>query len=326
MTWDLTTLIDFSEDRFECVKALINFFGVDLRSVQYEVVQKINLYDDKTIDKGNLAWNEDTLSIIESLLNQYPEHTGTYKYISIGLGLHGYGELGGYSPYPEVSFKSNAHSKSIYIGQESDAVLLFGNHKAFRSESSLPRSGRFLDRNFVIETLKYICQKIKPKNLYLLSEEHVYIPWNYHFIFHDSPQGYAQDLADVIQLVLHGGDERYIDDRRNYKAGVSDNPGMTFCKRNRGHIETLQNFLLKYGTQLEQKGIPTTFTREYLEEAVLDACSISEEGDPVMDFFFVGEGLGVYAQPLLDRYCEFIFLSLISGLTEKEDKIPVEVS
>jgi hypothetical protein len=100
---------------------------------------------------------------------------------------------------------------------------------------------------------------------------------------------------------------------------------MIFCKRNSGYIETLQNFMLKYGTQLERKGLPITFARKYMEESLLDAFLIAEEGDPLMDFFFVGEGLGIHAKPLLNRYCESFFLSLISGLTVKVDEIPVKV-
>jgi hypothetical protein len=324
MSWDLTTLIDFSGDRFECIKALISFFEPDLRSIQFEVVREIN-YEDEILDAGDLVWNSSTLSKLVSLFNQYPESADTYRYISVGLGLHGYGDFD-YSPYPEISFKSNTQRRGIRaVGQEGDAVLLFGNHKTYKDKNVLPKSGRILDMDLVVQTLKHICQTIQPKNLYLLSEEQIYVPWNYHFIFHNELKGYAQDLADVIQLVLHGGDERYIDGRHGYEVGVSDDFGMTFCRRNRGHIETLQNFMLKYGTQLERKGLPTTFSREYMEESLLDSSSIADEGDSLMDFFFVGEGLGIYAKPLINRYCESIFLSLISGLTDKVDEIPIEV-
>jgi hypothetical protein len=313
MSWDLTTMIDLSGDRFEFIKTLIDFFDSDLENIQYEVILGW-LPNEQILEKGNISWDINVLSIIENLLNQYSRHDNTYRCINIGLGLYGYGELGGYSPYPEISFKSSAYGKGVYGGQESDAVLLFGNHKAYRGESSLPKSGRFLDRNFVTETLKYICQKIKPKNLYLLSEEHVYIPWNYHFIFHNSPQGYAQDLADIIQLVLQGGDERYVDDRRNYNAGVSENFGMTFCKRNRGHIKVLQDYMLDCGSEIEKQGLLfQVLSEELIEDALLEIPTIpGEDADPSMDFFFVGDGLGVYAQPLLDRYLDLFFLALMS--------------
>jgi hypothetical protein len=324
MTWNLDTFIDFSGHPFECIEALTNFFELDLENIQYEVYQvgRDGWPKEETLDSGNLIWQPRTLLELERLFERYPASADTYTYLSVGLGLYGYGEFGGYSPYPEMCFYSIPQRKSVPV--ISDAILTFGNHNAYKGKSVLPKSGRCLDRDFIIEILKHICQVIQPKNLYLLSEEQMYIPWNYHFIFHNELKGYAQDLADNIQLVLHGG-KCYGDGRNFYQVGISDDPGMTFCKRNRGHIEALQNFMLKYGTQLERKGIPATFTREYMEESLLDAFSIAEEGDPLMDFFFVGEGLGIYAKPLLNRYCESIFLSLISGLTVKVDEIPVEV-
>jgi hypothetical protein len=327
MTWDLDTLIDFSGHPFECLKTLIDFFEVDLENFQY-TVRQVGLDGwpkEGILERGDLIWQPGTLLELEKLFKKYPLTADTYTYMNIGLGLHGYGDFD-YSPYPAVSFYSISQRRgATAVRQEGDAILTFGNNKAYKNKNVLPKSGRTVDMDFVVDILKHICQTIKPKNLYLLSEEKVYIPWNYHFIFHDELKGYVHDLADVIQLVLHGGDERYSDGRNDYEVGVSDNFGMTFCKRNCGHIETLQNFMLKYGTQLERKGLPATFTREYMEESLLDAFSIAEEGDPLMDFFFVGEGLGIYAKPLLNRYCESIFLSLISGLTVKVDEIPVEV-
>jgi hypothetical protein len=325
MSWYLDTRIDFSVHPFECVKALTAFFEADLENIQYRVITG-RWSDEKTLLEGELDWCSKSLFELEQLLNPY-FISDDYRFITVGLGLYGYGEFGGYSPYPEIQFGSYSQRLGREsVGKESDAVLMFGSHNAYSNNYVFPKSKRTIDMNLVCQTLKHICQTIQPKNLYLLSSEQIYIPWNYHFIFHNELKGYAHDLADTIQLVLHGGNECYSDGRHDYEVGVSDNFGMTFCKRNRGHIETLQNFMLKYGTQLERKGLPTTFTREYMEESLLDAFSIAEAGDPLMDFFFVGEGLGIHAKPLLNRYCESIFLSLISGLTDKVDGVSVEVS
>ena len=321
MTWDLDTLIDLSGSRFECIKALINFFEVDLRSIQYEVI--IGEYPNKKIlERENLTWDLSTLSKLEALLNRYPEYADTYDYMSIGLGLNGYGELGNYSPYPEIFFKRSAHTKGIYaVGQEGDATLLFGNHNAYRSESVLPKSGRLLDRDFVTQTLIHLCEKIQPKNLYLLSEEQVHIPWNYHFIFHNSLDGYAQDIADIIRLMLHGG-EGYADGRHDYKAGVSDHPTMAFCKRSSESIEILREFVLEHGARIEQNGLPQTLSRELVEDALLEIPTIpGESDDPSMDFFFVGEGLGIYTQPLLKRYLDLIFIGLMIRAETSSDAL-----
>jgi hypothetical protein len=310
MSWDLDTHIDLSGSRLECVKALIDFFEPDLENIQFEVI--LGEYPNKKIlESGDLAWDTNVLSRLEALLDKYPEHVDTYRYMSIGLGLHGYGDFD-YSPYPEIFFGSSADRKDINtVRQEGDAILLFGNQNAYRIESVLPKSGRLLDRDFVTQTLIHLCEKIQPRNLYLLSEEQVYIPWNYHFIFHDSLNGYAQDLSDIIQLVLHGG-EGYQDGRNYYEIGVSDSYGMTFCKRTPESIKILQEFILEHGTRIEQNGLPQTLSRELVEDALLEIPTIpGEDADPSMDFFFAGEGLGIYTQPLLKRYLDLIFLALM---------------
>jgi hypothetical protein len=309
MTWNLDTLIDFSGYPFECVKVLTDFFESDLENIQYEVITG-RWSDEKTLEKGELVWHPNTLFDLENLLHPYLQ-SDNYRYITVGLGLHGYGDFS-YSPYPEIAFYSQSQREGgESVGQKGDAVLMFGNHNAYRIESVLPKSGRLLDRNFIVETLKHICLQIQPKNLYLLSEEQVYIPWNYHFIFHSSLDGYAQDLSDIIRLVLHGG-EGYVDGRHYYKAGVSDNPGMTFCKRTSESIKILQEVVLKHGTRIEQNGLPQTLPRELVEDALLEIPTIpGEDADPSMDFFFVGEGLGIYTQPLLKRYLDLIFLALM---------------
>jgi hypothetical protein len=337
MSWDLEVDIDTDGKPFLVVESLINFFQDDLESIRFEIVRAhpnkpsspghYESYD--ILDKGRLIWEIDTLDTIRRIAN---DHFKRDTCISFGFGIHGYGDYQ-YSPSPEISIFGQDYYKKLphhTNRMPSEVTVNFGNSNVYRdsnynindnSRAVLPKSGRCLDKVLIREALKYICYEVQPKNLYLNNEECVSIPWDYHFIFHSSPEGYAQDLSDLIHLGLHGGAEHYTDSRRNYEASVSPSPTMLFCKRNRGHIKTLQKFLLKYGTQLERKGLPTTFTKEYLEESVLDACSISEEGDPLMDFFFVGEGLGVYAQPLFDRYCESIFLSLISGLTDKEEDL-----
>jgi hypothetical protein len=310
MTWDLDTRIDLSGDRLECVKALVEFFESDLEDIQFHVSQSFG-FNSKNLTEGNLVWQSDTLGELEKLLEQYPSTSTDYRYLSIGLGLNGYGEFGGYSPYPELVFYGSQKKDFMPNRPESDAVLLFGNQNAYRIESVLPKSGRLLDRNFVTQTLIHLCETIQPKNLYLLSEEQVYIPWNYHFIFHNSLDGYAQDLADIIRLMLHGG-EGYVDGRHDYEVGVSNNPGMTFCKRTSESIKILQEFILEHGTRIEQNGFPQTLPRELVEDALLEIPTIpGEDTDPSMDFFFVGEGLGIYTQPLLKRYLDLIFLGFM---------------
>jgi hypothetical protein len=316
MSWYLDTRIDFSGHPFECVKALTDFFEADLENIQYKVLTG-RWSDEKILLEGELIWHPNTLFELEQLLKPY-FISDNYRFITVGLGLYGYGEFGGYSPYPEIQFVSQSQRIGReLVGKESDAVLMFGPYQAYKTYEGknnyvLPKSKRTIDMDLITLTLKHICQTIQPKNLYLLSEQQIYIPWNYHFIFHNELKEYAQDLADTIQLVLHGGDERYVDGRRDYEVGVSDNPGMTFCRRTLGHMKVLQDYMLECGTQIEKQGIPETLSRELIEDALLETSTILDEGEPMMDFFFVGNGLGVYTQPLINRYLDLFFLALMS--------------
>jgi hypothetical protein len=314
MSWNLEVDIDLSGQFLDFLESVFNFFSSDIRNVKL-IVNRGGWPFGQDLIEQDIGWSSTTLDQISALIDNY-SRTDTRTYIGIGLlGCNNFD----FSPYPEIYF----YGSEDFINRESSCEITFdlGNHKVYQGRNQLPNSERFLDTSFVQKVLEHVCYEVQPRNLYLINEQRANIPWNHHFVFHNSPEGYAQDLCDLIQLGLHGGDERYTDSRRNYQASVSPSQKMMFGRRDPDHIETLQKFLFTYGTQLERKGLPTTFTREYLEESVLDACSIAEEGDPLMDFFFVGEGLGVYAQPLLNRYCESIFLSLISGLTDKEEDL-----
>jgi hypothetical protein len=119
------------------------------------------------------------------------------------------------------------------------------------------------------------------------------------------------------------GDEQYPDDRSTDESGLSDDPGRMYLMyggRNHEHISFLKDFIRKYGVPLEQQGLPETLTREDLEDSVLDACSLGDDDYPLMDFFFVGDGLRVYGKPLLQRYCEYIFMALMAKFVKQGDE------
>jgi hypothetical protein len=320
MTWDLDTCINLSGTPSECLESLINFFEPDLENIQFKAAQGRWPEEKVLAEHDNIVWQLNSFIRLKELFNQYLQVSDIR--ITVGLGLYGYGDFS-YSPYPEFVFKGFQKKSYNFVRQESDIELLFGNHKAYKGENKLPKSGRCLDTNLVTQALEYICREAQPKDLYLLSEQGVCIPWTYHFIFHNTPEGYLQDLKDVLQLVIYGGDEQYPDDRSTYESGLSDDSGRQYLMyggRNHEHISFLKDFIRKYGVPLEQQGLPATLTREDLEDSVLDACSLGDDDYPLMDFFFVGDGLGVYGKPLLQRYCEYIFMALMARFVEQGDE------
>jgi hypothetical protein len=321
MGWDLTIEIDFSNEPLELVDALASFWEPDIESILFEVTRG-GVRNEEVLMREEFDWNSSSLLKVKQLCQEGMQ-IGADTCVEVWFGLHGRGEFGGYSPVPDVYFFGSEYvcrGGNRNYNAFCDATLSLGNHTAYKGEYNLPVSGRCLDRILVTELLKHICYEIQPKNLYLEHEQGANVPWNHHFIFHNTLEGYAKDLADLIQLGLHGGDERYADSRQDYEASISPSQKMMFGRRNQDHIEILQNFMLKYGTQIEKNGLPQTLSRELVEDALLETSTmLDEEGKPLLDFFFVGEGLGVYAQPLLNRYSDLIFLALmtrIEGTTE----------
>ena len=318
MTWNLEVDVDLAGEQFGLLKALIEFFAEDLEDIQFKISRRQN-FNEEILVEENLIWHTDSLSQLQSLFLQ-PKPADTS--VTIGLGLHGYGDFD-YNPYPEICFFGSQHPmKTEYRTRRmSDVTLSFGNYKAYQGRNTLPVSQRCLDTDLITDVLKYICEQTQPENLYLLNEENVSIPWNYHFIFHRHPIGYIEDVAEIIQFMLHGGDQRYTDARQNYEPGLSDNASMMFCKRVPKHIDALKQFISYNGSRLEAQGMPKIFSQEQLESAlskVFEDDKLDEE--PVLDFFLVGEGLGIYSKPLLN-YCEQLYLSLIEQLNATQQMI-----
>jgi hypothetical protein len=313
MTWNLEVDIDLTGKSFELVKALIEFFVEDLKSIQFEVSRQQGV-GEEILAKENLIWQSDTLLQLQNLFDrQWSADTS----FSVGLGLHGYGDFD-YNPYPAIYFFGLQHPmRTEYRSRRmSEATLDFGNYKAYQGRNKLPVSQRCLDTVLISQALEYLCKQTQPKNLYLQNEECASIPWNYHFIFHNHPIGYIEDIAEIVRIMLHGGDKRYIDARRNYEPGLSDKLTMLFCKRIPKHIEALKQFVSYHGSSLEAQGIPEIFSQEQLEEALLKVFDDDKPGEePVLDFFFVGDGLGIYSKPLLEKYCEQLYLCLIEQLS-----------
>jgi hypothetical protein len=315
MTWDLETIINFSGEPFECLEALIDFYEMDLENIQLEAYQ--GRWPNGRIlaqyhDDDSLSWGSNSLDELEEIFNQYLQIPDIE--IAVGLGLHGYGDYQ-YSPYPEFAYHGFSRDNYSSVRQAHNAMLLFGNHNAYRGQNRLPKSGRFIDTDLVVQTLEHVCRQAQPKDVYVLSQQQVCIPWSYHFIFHNTLDGYLQDLKNTLQLTIHGGDNRYPDVRDTYESGlIEDNPELMYLLyggRKQEHIEFLQDFMRKYGIQLEEKGLPQTLTREDLEDTILDTLAWGNDEHPLMDFFFVGEGLGMYGKPLFPGYCEYFFMNLI---------------
>jgi hypothetical protein len=219
----------------------------------------------------------------------------------ITVTLSGEGDLD-YFPQPEIYLFGPRHPGTSRYRRRSDAVIGFGNRKAFRGHNTLP-SGRILDEEFVVQLLKQVCQCSQPLSLYLINEECVSIPLNYHFVFHNNLKGFARDLDEIVRIILHGG-KGFGDARDDYKSPLAEEPTMLFCKRSGDYLVSLKEFITVHGSRLEVMGMPDSLERNCIEDALLASDNL--------EFFFADEGLGIYSKPLMASYCEDLYLEVMA--------------
>jgi len=296
MTWDLEADIDLSGDAFSLVIAFVEAFAPDIKQVVFKVTR--GDWPIEVLVKESYAWDYGTLETLKSLCGDGPIDD---QAIHVGFTLSGYDDWD-YSPQPELYLFSSRHSGTSNHRRRSDAMLAFGNRKAFQGNNTLA-SGRILDEAFVIQVLEQVCHRVQPQTLYLLNEEGVSIPLNYHFVFHRTLAGYASDIAEIVQVMLHGG-KRFHDGRSNYEQALLEERTMLFCKRGGEYLSSIKQFMAAQAPRLEERGVPDDLNRNLVEDALL-ACED-------LDFFFTpNDGLGIYSKPLLASYCEDLYIELM---------------
>jgi len=302
MTWDLEADVDLSGDAFSLIVAFVEALAPDIKQVMFKVIR--GDWPIEVLVKESYVWGSGTLEVLKSLCGDAPVDD---QAIHIGFTLSGYDDWD-YSPQPELYLFGSRDSGTSNHRRRCDAMLAFGNRKAFQGNNTLA-SGRILDEAFVIQVLEQVCHRVQPQTLYLLNEEGVSIPLNYHFVFHRTLAGYASDIAEIVQVMLHGG-KTFHDGRRNYEQALLEEQTMLFCKRGGDYLTSIKQFMAAQAPRLEERGVPDYLSLNLVEDALL-ACKD-------LDFFFTpNDGLGIYSKPLLSSYCEDLYIELMYRLNNE---------
>jgi hypothetical protein len=299
MTWDIEADVDIAPEGYgRLCRALVGFFADDLSSIEVEVTQ-----GDWPVDKvaeQSFTGPDD----IDALVAFMAAHGAPLHATHVRLVLERAGALD-YRPEPEFHVFGDELEGDGNHRRRAPVVLGFGNRKAWLGEAALP-SGLSLSDETLMLALQHVCKEARPGSLYVVSEEQVSIPFNEHFVFHADANTYLQDLTDIVQLCLYGGDGRYGDARDRYEPALQGDSTMMFGKRRGEHLEAVQRFLTAKLPRLEAHGLPRSITSSALESALL----ASED----LEFFFVDAGLGIFHAPLFRGYVEDFYFELIETL------------
>jgi len=305
MSWELeadVNLDDLPTESPDLVAAFVDAFGGGgIRSVSLEVAEGQWHADAAPVAQDSLDGVTDLAQILPTYCGELL--TGN-KRVEIDLNLD-VEEFDQAIPRPGVTIFA-PRNPGRTTRRRADAVLTFGNRLAYTGNTRLG-NGMVLTERFVMEAMKSVCRDVRPTSLYLLCEEGVSFPIDYHFIYHHTLEGFADDLRETLRLARHGG-KGYHDGRRYLDAALSDRKGntMMFAKRSGEWLTAAKRFIQQRALILEQQGVPQTLSREFMDD-VLGQCED-------LDWFYTDAGLGVYALPPIVAYCEDPFFEIMERL------------
>jgi hypothetical protein len=303
MTWALEADVDFKGESTVLVKPFVDFYDKDINKARFHV-QRGDYYPFEEIADFQL---EASASLATMLL----ENIKKYEADDIRITIDFYLEViePRYFPVPNLMiFGSNLGSNCVR--RRSPVVIGFGNRNAWRGDTTLPHSGRKVDESLVALFLKYFCLEVRPESLYLVNEQQASIPFNDHFVYHSDISGFANDLYDIMKLCLYGGKGIYSDGRQLYKAALYEEKTMLLCNRSGEYREKFKQYLLAKLPMLENKGL-LNLSRDLAETAFL-------KYSDVLDYFTdESSGIGIFSKPLLDKYVEMFYISMIDDLTNE---------
>jgi hypothetical protein len=301
MSWELTADVDLvkQEEAYDLVMAFLSIFGDSIESLQLEVVE--GEWDGRKIAQHTF---EGLTGFSQALSKYCPNLRIDNNVVAIDI-VPAVEHSEQAVPLPSIQLYAPANPVNK-TRRWADAVLTFGNRKAYWGETRLT-NGEVLTERFVIDGLKRVCEIVSPKSVFLHCEQTVSFPLDYHFIYHRDLAGFAEDLAEIVRISKYGG-KGYQDGRRYYPAALSDINGSTMMwGHRRGEwLSKLKLFLEQRIPQLEANGIPTTFSTEFIDDVLVECEEI--------EFFHTNEGLGVYGLPLLAGYCEELYIEIIDRL------------
>jgi hypothetical protein len=301
MSWELEADIDLakSEDACDLVMAYLSVFGESVQTLRLKAVE--GGWDGTTISKDVFQGVTDFSPSLSKYCRSLLINKNRVE-VSVGLAVEFYEQAW---PRPAIQLFAPANTGRT-TRRRSDAVLTFGNRQAYKGNTRLA-NGSILTEQFIIDALKSVCKIVSPKSVFLHCEETVSFPIDYHFVYHRSLEGFAEDVAEIVRISIHGG-AGYQDGRRNYEAALSDIKGetMMFGTRHGEWLSAIKSFIATKASWLDAVGIPTTFSPEFIADIIAQCTDV--------EFFHTNDGLGVFGLPLLEGYCEDFYVGIMEQL------------
>lgn len=303
MSWALEADVEYAGEPSSLIKPFVDFYDEDIKEVR--IIVKRGDYPSDEIANFVIDVNEVLSTRLIMEINKYFADD-----IKITIECYLKVHEPRYTPVPELTIRGFGLGKNC-IRRRAPVVVGFGNRNAWNGDSTLENSGRKIDESLVASFLKHFCMKIKPKSLYLINEEQASIPFNDHFVYHSHISGFVDDLYDIIKLCLYGGSGYYNDGRARYEAVLYEEKTMLLCSRRGEYREKFKQFL-KAKLPILESNVSINISKDMVENALL-------KYNDIMDFFIDSDGMGIYSKPLLDKYIEMFYISLIDDLAGGND-------
>ena len=300
MSWELHVDFDLDDvrDGTELLAASIATAGKALYSLEYREFGSGWDYRSPVLVKHVLDLKQDHATF---LCERVQRLDGSDHYIQLELCIQIQGTKLHLRPVYLYLFGTKHTGLSQYR-RRADAMLDFGNRQRWKGDEKLI-TGEPACEDLLCHWLTIICDAARPKSLYVVPEEDVSVPLNYHMVYHSCSQGHVDDLRDLAQLALKGGYD-YRDGRRKYEALLaSTGESMLFCRRAGGRLDDLKNELRERRPILEKLLDGLEVPDEIVETAALGSTRIEP-----MD---TKTGLGIIAEPFLRYYSENFYLHML---------------
>ena len=306
MSWDLEIDLDFDEfgDAARCITAMIQSSQPFLGELECQ-------------EKGS-EWTHRTPVRAAHQLNPRDDHGSFFAeqverlrdadgYLKVELWVEIEDTESYFRPVYVYIFGS-AHAGLSDYRRRYPMAIDFCNRQRWKGNDNLI-TGEPADEQFVLRWLTEICELSRPRSLYVIPEESVNIPFNYHLVYHNSATGHAEDLRELARLALKGG-RGYDDARWDYQP-LLDIPGenILFCRRAGGRLDDLKNELRDRRAILENLLDGLEVPDQIVETAALSSNRIEP-----MD---TKTGLGIIAEPFLRYYSENFYLHMLYLLATK---------
>lgn len=311
MSWELQAFIDLddSSSGATLASAFVESFGPALAKLECGIYGPGYTCFDQPITSYRL----DPAANHESMFRQIvAELRGADQYLEIeaGLGLDNLTPL----RTPIYLYLFGSRHVGLEHARQSDASIYFCNRQRYKgSDKSI--TGEVVDEHYLVRLLSRICDQAAPRSLYVDNEEGSRVPFNYHMVYHNSYDGFREDLREIARVSLWGGQGYYTDDRDTYEPLLSPdvNP-MLFCRRRDTRLSDLTGFLR------ERIGLLEAIAQDRIEipEEVIDTAVFNSHRIEPMD---TSRGFGIVGQPFLRDYCEYFYLHILDALPDALGRI-----